>query len=94
LHTELEPLRLGDLINLHVSEQQYAYARKIRREVTVIVINNETKSTTVEFDVKPAGLGDGVLLIDKLGQLTEVRISTGKLKTTLPPRSASLFVSR
>jgi glycosidase len=94
LHTELEPLKRGALINLYVSDQQYAYARKIRREVAVIVINNDTKSTTVEFDVKPAGLGDGVLLVDKLGQLAEVRISTGKLKTTLPPRSASLFVPR
>jgi glycosidase len=94
LHTELEPLKRGALVNLYLSDQQYAYARKIRREVAVIVINNDTKSTTVEFDVKPAGLGDGVLLVDKLGQLTEVRISTGKLKTTLSPRSASLFVPR
>jgi neopullulanase len=94
LHTELEPLKRGALVNLYLSDQQYAYARKIRREVAVIVINNDTKSTTVEFDVKPAGLGDGVLLVDKLGQLAEVRISTGKLKTTLPPRSASLFVPR
>jgi len=94
LHTELEPLRRGQVINLHVSEQQYAYARKIRSEVAIIVINNDTKSATVEFDVKPAGLGDGALLVDKLGQLTEVRISTGKIKTMLPPRSASLFVPR
>ena len=28
LHTELEPLRRGALVNLYVSDQQYAYARK------------------------------------------------------------------
>src|SRR6267142_3176361 len=28
LHTELEPLKRGELVNLRVSEQQYAYARK------------------------------------------------------------------
>ncbi|MDX6612240.1 MAG: neopullulanase [Blastocatellia bacterium] len=94
LHTELAPLGRGQLINLHVSEQQYAYARKIGSEVAIIVINNDTKSANFEVDVKPTGLGDGVLLVDRLGQLTGVRISTGKVKTTLPPRSASLFVPR
>jgi glycosidase len=94
LHSELAPLGRGQLINLHVSEQQYAYARKIGSEVAIIVINNDTKSANFEVDVKPTGLGDGVLLVDKLGQLTVVRISSGKVKTTLPPRSASLFVPR
>lgn len=94
LHAELEPLKRGELISLYVSEQQYAYARKVSRKVAIIVINNDTKPATLEFDVKPGGLGDGVLLVDRLGQLTEVQISSGKIRIPLPPRSASLFVPR
>jgi glycosidase len=94
LHAELEPLKRGALINLYVSEQQYAYARKTGREVAIIILNNDTKAATVEFNIKSAGLADGEIMVDKLGQLTEVRISGTKLKTTLTPRSASLFVPR
>jgi glycosidase len=94
LHTELEPLRRGELMNLHVSEQQYAYARKTSTAVAVIAINNDTKAASIEFDVSSTGLNDGSFLIDKLGQSPDVRINSGKMKVTLPPRSASLFVPR
>ena len=51
LRRELEPLRTGKLLNLHVSEQQYAYARTGRSGAVVIVINNEDDAATIEFDV-------------------------------------------
>jgi glycosidase len=93
LHRELEPLKSGSLITLQVSEQQYVYARKLQKEVTIVALNNDTKSATVQFDVKPAGLGDGRLLVDKLGQLSPIQIKSGKINLTLPPRSASLLIA-
>jgi len=94
LHTELEPLKRGELVNLHVSEQQYAYARKTKAGVVVTIINNDTKSANIEFEVGPAGLPNGTSLIDRLGVAPEVRISGGKLKANLPARSVALFVPR
>ncbi|MDQ2855337.1 MAG: alpha-amylase family glycosyl hydrolase [Acidobacteriota bacterium] len=92
LHRELGPLRRGELINLFVSDQQYAYARKSVRGVVVVAINNDPKRVTVEFEVQQVGLSDGVSLGDQLGVSPNVRVSGGRLRVTLPARSAAIFV--
>lgn len=94
LHAELLPLKRGALINLYVSPQQYAYARKAGGAVVVVIINNDKKPASLEFEVGPAGLVDGASLVDRLGSLAGVRISGGKLKATLPARSAAAFAPR
>lgn len=94
LHTELKSLQHGELINLHVSAQQYAYARKTASGVVVIAINNDSKTASFEFEVGPAGLVDGALLVDRLGSLSEVRVSDRKVKLTLAGRSAAVLVPR
>jgi glycosidase len=91
LHTELEPLRRGALINLYVSDQQYAYARRSDTDVVVIVINNDAKASTIEFDVTSAGLTDGAHLFDRLGAPGVIVVEGRKMKVTLPPRSAAMF---
>jgi O-glycosyl hydrolase len=88
------PLQRGELVNLHVSAQQYAYARQTKTGVVVVAINNDAKPATIEFAVTPAGLADRTTLVDRLGSLADVRISGGKLKATLPARSAAVLVPR
>jgi len=94
LHSELEPLQQGQLLNLYVSDQQYAYARKTKSTAVVVVINNEAKAVEIEFDVSPAGFANGVGLIDRLGASKETRVSGGKLKVKLPERSAVILVQK
>jgi glycosidase len=94
LHTELEPLKRGALINLYVSDQQYAYARTKNADAVVTVINNDTRATTIVFDVSAAGLANGVRLIDRLGAGKEVQVENGKIAVALPSRSAAIFVRR
>jgi glycosidase len=91
LHGELEPLRRGSLVNLYVAAQQYAYARVTPRASVVIVINNEARPATFEFDIAPAKIEDDARLSDRLGVSMDVRVTDGKFKTTLPARSASVF---
>jgi neopullulanase len=91
LHTELEPLKRGALVNLHVAAQQYAYARVTDRSSVIIVINNDAKPATFEFDVSRARLTDGARLVDRLDVAPDARIMDGKLKMGLPARSASVF---
>jgi glycosidase len=93
LHTELEPLKRGALINLYVSDQQYAYARRTKDQAVVIVINNDSRTTTIVFDVSGAGLADGAML-DRLGVSGLVKVANGKLSVALPSRSAAIFVRR
>ncbi len=58
LRRELEPLRSGKLLNLHVSEQQYAYARTTANAAVVVVFNNDDKAAEIEFDVSRTGLSN------------------------------------
>ncbi len=94
LRRNLEPLRRGALVNLHVSEQQYAYARRTRNAAVVVAINNDKKSAQIEFEVAAAGLTDGTMLVDQLGVSRDATVVNGKLKVTLPERSAAIFGRR
>ena len=92
LHSKLEPLKRGTLVNLYVSDQQYAYARRTNAESVVVVINNDSKPTEIEFDASPAGLVSGNLLLDSLGVSKWEVVRNGKVRVKLPGRSASVFV--
>ena len=92
LHTELEPLKRGALVNLYVSDQQYAYVRKTKNDVVVVAINNDTKPVMITFEVSPAGLANGTRLADRLGASSDLQVENGKLNVALPSRSASIFV--
>jgi glycosidase len=94
LHTALEPLQHGELINLYVSGQQYAYARKSKTGVVVVVINNDTQAATIEFDVAPLGLGEGVALSDRVGTGGGARIRSGQLKITVGAREARILTKK
>jgi glycosidase len=94
LHTRLEPLSRGALINLYVSDQQYAYARKTSDNVVVVAINNDSQPIMISFEVSPAGLANGTLLVDRLGASKDVQVVNGKLNVALPSRSAAIFVQQ
>ena len=103
LHSELEPLRRGTLINLYVSDKQYAYARKISPEAgkvvfnsdnAIVVLNSDTKPVTIEFDVEPVGLSDGEDLRDQLDRRNYVQVKDRRLKVTIPARSAAIFANQ
>ncbi|MEP6707009.1 MAG: alpha-amylase family glycosyl hydrolase, partial [Pyrinomonadaceae bacterium] len=94
LHTELQPLRRGALINLYSSDQQYAYARTTKDAAVVIVINNDTKPAEIEFEVAPAGVANGMQFIDRLGASKNVQVENGRLSVALPSRSAAIFVRK
>jgi glycosidase len=94
LRAELEPLRRGFLVNLHVAPQQYAYARVTNSASVIVVVNNDTKPSQLEFDVTRAGLPEGAALLDRLGTVGPLSVRAGTLKVTLPARSASVFAQR
>jgi glycosidase len=91
LRREIEPLRTGNLVNLYVSEQQYAYARLSRTGAAIVVINNDTKPAEIEFDVSTLALRNGQTIRDQLGVSHNVTVDNGKLKVSLPKRSAAIF---
>jgi neopullulanase len=91
LRHELEPLRRGKLVTLGFSDEDYSFARTSDKGTVVVVFNNAKKSSQIEIDVTPLKIADGKTLTDRLGVSADVRVEGGKLKVSLPARSASVF---
>lgn len=91
LHSELEPLQRGALVNLYVSDQQYAYARKTKSAAVVVVINNEPEDVEIEFSVAPVGIAPGAAIVDLLGTGKIAQGALGNMKVKLLGRSAWIF---
>jgi len=87
LRQELEPLRIGRLRTLYVSEQQYAYARGD----VIVVINNDDHEAEISFATT---LREGIFLHDRLGGARDVEVNQGKIRVSLPKRSAAIFVRK
>jgi glycosidase len=87
LRKELAPLRNAPLVNLYVSEQQYVYARG----PVIVAINNDHQPAEISFDT---ALRDGIFLHDRLGVSGDVVVNDGKIKLTLPERSAAILVRK
>lgn len=91
LRAEIEPLRRGKLINLFVSDQQYAYARKTERETVIVVINNDSRPAAIEINVKAVALKEGSRGVDRLGASSGGRVSEGFLNLTVNSRAAAIL---
>lgn len=92
LRQELEPLRKGKSLDLYDGEQQAVYARYTDKQAVITVFNNDTKEAAIEFEVKELkSIPNSALMIDRLGKCSDVKIENGKMKVTLPARSASIF---
>ncbi len=92
LRKELEPLRRGESFDLFDEEQQMAYVRVHKDKAVLMVFNNDTKPAEVSFDVsmiKPFGMNS--ILTDRLGKVSDVKIENGKVKFTMPARTAGIF---
>lgn len=92
LRAELEPLRRGRLVHLVVTEQAYAFARLTQTQSVIVVFNNDTKPATIAIPTAVARLEDGMILRDRLNGIADSRVEGGKIRVTLPSRSAAILV--
>jgi hypothetical protein len=60
----------------------------------VVAFNNGPAAAEVELETAPAGLAEGAALRDRLGALPEVAVRGGRIRITLPPRSAAVYLPR
>ncbi|HVR69777.1 MAG TPA: alpha-amylase family glycosyl hydrolase [Vicinamibacteria bacterium] len=92
LRSRHEALRRGALVHLLAEEQFYAFARTGAGGPVVVVMNNSPVAAEAEFETAPAGLGDGAVLEDRLGTLPGAEVRGGRLRVSLPARSAGVLV--
>ncbi|MCA1634618.1 MAG: cyclomaltodextrinase N-terminal domain-containing protein [Acidobacteria bacterium] len=94
LRAELPALRQGETLHVYDEEQQTVFARMHGGEAVIIAFNNDTKPATFEFDVSAANVPEAYNLTDRLGVIEgATRVSHGRVRVTLPARSASLFAT-
>jgi neopullulanase len=86
-------LRTGKSLDLLEEPLQMAYARLMDEKFAVLMIfNNDTKPAEVSFDVSMINaIPKNSLMKDELGQITDIKIENGKVKFTMPARTAGIF---
>jgi neopullulanase len=92
LRSNFTALRNGKSFDLLDEEQQSAYVRVTEKQAVLVVFNNDTKPSEVAFDVsmiRPLPLNS--TLADRLGVVPDVQIENGKIKFTMPARTAGVF---
>jgi glycosidase len=92
LRANFTPLRNGKTFDLLDEEQQLAYVRTTEKQAVLMIFNNDVKQAEVAFDVsmiKPFPLNS--ILTDRLGKVSDIQIENGKIKFTMPARSAGIF---
>ena len=89
-------LRRGTLVELLADEKAYAYARVLDGRAVVCAFNTSAEPVAVDVPAAPASLAAGLHLRDAIGAAAEARVEDGadgpRLRLTLPPRSAAVFV--
>jgi len=91
LRAELPALRRGRHVSLAVGDQIYAYARVAEGGAVIVVINNGTTPAELDVPAGPAGLAEGAMLVDRLKAAAPVTVQGGRIRMTLPARSASIY---
>lgn len=96
LRKAIEPLRRGRSLDLFDAEQQYAYARLTDKEAAVVIFNNDTRPAEVVFDISfiSKQIATDATLRDALGSLSDLKVNDGKVKATIPARSAGIYVTK
>lgn len=85
-------LRNGKSWDLLDAEQQMAYVRVLNNQAVLVIFNNDTKPAEVTFDVgiiKEIALN--ATLKDELGKVSDIRVDNGRVKLTMPARTAGVF---
>lgn len=93
LRNKYGALRKGKSLDLLDEEQQMAYARLLDEKFAVLVIfNNDTKPAEVSFDVSMINaIPKNSTMKDELGKVSDIKIENGKVKFTMPARTAGIF---
>ena len=92
LRAELEPLRVGKLVNLSAGEQIYAYGRYTDSAGVVVVLNTGSKETILDFDRGPLRPAPGTAVLkDRLGSAPDAHLENGRIKVVFPARSAAIY---
>ncbi len=85
-------LRRGRMVNLHVADQTWVYARVLDSRPVVVAFNTGAEPATLDVPAGPAGLADGASLEDRLHSGAGARVEAGRLRLSLPANASAVLV--
>ena len=93
LRRETASLRRGGMVNLHVADRTWVYARLLDGRAALVALNNEDGAAAIDTPAAAAGLPDGIVLEDRLGSGIRASVEGGRLRLRLPGWSSAVFVA-
>ncbi len=91
LRREHSAIRTGRLIDLFYDADSYVFLRQDKADVVVIAINRQSQEKEVVLPLGSVGLKDESELQNLIGPEGRWRVSQGRAKVVLPPRSATAY---
>jgi len=86
-------LRRGRLVNLHVADKDWVYARVLDGGRAVVVgLNTGDLPLALDLEAAPLGLADGVRLRAAVGPQGDAAVEGGRLRLSLAPASSAVFL--
>ena len=93
LRRDTPALRRGATRNLHVADKSWVYARVLEgASPALVAFNTGDGPEALEMDAAVAGLADGSRPADRLGSGLAATVEGGRLRLTLPPRTAAVLL--
>jgi neopullulanase len=93
LRRDTPALRRGATRNLHVADKSWVYARVLEgASPALVAFNTGDRPETLDLDAAVAGLADGSRPVDRLGSGLAATVEGGRLRLTLPPRTAAVLL--
>jgi glycosidase len=83
-------LRRGRMVNLHVADTTWVYARLLEGRPVVVAFNTGAARVTLDLPAGRVLLADGNLE-ERLHSGAEARVEGGRLRLSLPPGSSAVF---
>lgn len=84
-------MRRGNLVELAADANSYVFARVMPQAAVMMAFNNSAQPLTLELPLAKVNLAAVTALTDRLGNLGTVLVIAGKVKLTLPARSATVL---
>jgi glycosidase len=91
LRAQFAALRTGQLRHLLTDEQQYVYSRSKEGQTLVVAFNNAPQAAPMEI---AAPWPEGTSVLDHLRDTPAGQVERGRLRVTLPARSAWILAPR
>lgn len=87
----LPALRYGDYAQVHVANEQFAFARRTHDQTVIVAVNAADHAATVEIPVEGQRQSTAAQLVDELNPPDVIAVQDGRARVKVPPAWARIL---